>query len=198
MAFKADPTGTVDFSPRVTACDQHRDERRENADARRMESAGINGHRRNGSRIPATQWARPESIFRCSRIPTYWQSGSTSAEPQAPTTAVAAAAAPTPAEAPRAPTHAGLPHLASRGSDSSPSRTRRPSPGPIDHLGTSDWWAQGPGPPGPKGLNRQPVRNRQRQPAPRQHTRRPPNPPSRLLCSRHLPRISPQPEPSKQ
>ena len=111
------------------------------------------------SRISATQWVRPESIFRCSRIPKHWQSGSTSAEPQAPTTAGVAAAAPIPAEVPRAPTQVGLPHLASRGSDSSPSRRRRPSPGPIDHLGTSDWWAQGPGPPGPKGPYRRPVRN---------------------------------------
>lgn len=49
---------------------------------------------------------------------------------------------------------------------------------------------------GPRARTASQSESRQRQPAPHQHTRRPPNP--RLLCSRHLPRISPQPEPSKQ
>jgi hypothetical protein len=106
-------------------------------------------------------WVRPESISRCSRIPKHRWSGSTSAEPQAPTAAAVAAAAPTPVRAPRAPSppdHFGLPDLASRGSDSSPSRRLCPSPGPTDQLGTSDCWAQGRGPPEPRG--RQLARNR--------------------------------------
>jgi hypothetical protein len=102
---------------------------------------------------------RPGSIFRCSRIPNHWQSGSTSAEPRAPTAGEVAAAAPTAAGAPRVPSppdRFGLPDLASRGSDSSPSC----SPGSIDHLGTSDSWARGPGPRGPRGRGRRRVRKR--------------------------------------
>ena len=107
------------------------------------------------------RWVRPESISRCSRIPKHRWSGSTSAEPQAPTAPALAAAAPTPARAPRVPSppdHFGLPDLASHGSDSSPSRRLCPIPRPIDHLGTSDCWAQGPGPPERRG--RQLARNR--------------------------------------
>jgi hypothetical protein len=108
-------------------------------------------------------FVRSESTFRCSRIPKHWQSGSTSAEPRAPTAVEVAAAAPTPAAVPRAPSppdHFGLADLASRGSDSSPSRRRCASQDPIGHLGTSDCWAQGPGPPVPRGRGRQPVRKR--------------------------------------
>ena len=106
---------------------------------------------------------RSESIFRCSRIPKRWRSGSTSAGPQAPTAREAVAAAPTAAGAPRVPNRpdqTGLPDVASRGSDSSPSQRRCSSPGPMDHPGTSDSRAQGPEPPGPRGWGRRPVRKR--------------------------------------
>ena len=102
---------------------------------------------------------RSPSIFRCSRIPNHWQSGSTSAGPQAPTAVEVAAAAPTAAAVPRGPSppdHPGLPDLASHGSDSSPSCRCCPSPGPSDHPGTSESWAQGP--PGPRGRGRRAVR----------------------------------------
>lgn len=108
-------------------------------------------------------WVRSESILRCSRIPNYWQRGSTSYWPREPTAGEAAGAAPTPAEDPRAPSrrdHTGLPDLASRGSGPSPSPRCCPSPGSIDRLGTSAGSAQGP--PGPRDRSRPPVRTRSR------------------------------------
>ena len=112
---------------------------------------------------------RPGSISRCSRIPNHWQSGSTSAEPRAPTAGEVAAAGPTAAGAPRVPSppdHVSLLDLASRGSYASPSCRRCPSPGSTDRPGTSDNRAREPGPRWPRGSGRRPVRKR---PKPTRH-----------------------------
>lgn len=125
------------------------------------------------------RWVRSESISGCSRIPTHSQSGSTSPVPRAPTAVEVVAAAPTSAGVPRVPSSPdqfGLPDLVRRGSGSSPSRRPSPSLGPIHRPGTSDSWAQGAGPPGPRG--RRPARA---QTKPTRH------PPARLWTALHSP-----------
>lgn len=91
---------------------------------------------------------RSESRPGYSRTPNHWRSGSTSPEPRAPTAVAVAAAAPTAARLPTGrsrPDRFGLPDLAHRGSDSSPSRRPYPNSGPIDPPGTSDSWARASG-----------------------------------------------------